>query len=47
MRAFQDKTGRFGRLVLAMPDWGYNRPAHEKSMRLLATEVLPKLNSAT
>ncbi len=43
LRAFQDKTGRFGRLVAAMPDWGYNRPAHEKSMRLLASEVLPKL----
>ena len=45
IRAFQEKTGPFGRLVLAMPDWGYNRPAHEKSMRLMASEVLPKLKA--
>lgn len=42
--AFKEKTGPFGRLILAMPDWQYNRTAHETSMRLLATEVLPKLN---
>ena len=44
--AFRATTGPFGRLILAMPDWEYNRAAHEKSMTLLATEVLPKLRKA-
>jgi alkanesulfonate monooxygenase SsuD/methylene tetrahydromethanopterin reductase-like flavin-dependent oxidoreductase (luciferase family) len=44
--AFREKTGAFGRLVLAMPDWEYNRAAHETSMKLMATEVLPKLSKA-
>ncbi len=42
--AFREKTGPFGGLVLAMPDWGYNRVGEEDSMKLLATEVLPVLN---
>lgn len=44
IRAFQKVTGPFGRLVLAMPDWEYQRPAAERSMKLLAAEVLPVLN---
>lgn len=41
--AFRKETGAFGHLVLAMPDWEYNRATHEKSMVLLATGVLAKL----
>lgn len=44
VRAFQEKTGPFGHLTLAMPDWEYNRAAEENSMKLLATEVLPLLS---
>jgi len=44
IRAFQDKTGPFGNLVLAMSDWEYNHAGEENSMRLLANEVLPLLN---
>ena len=47
VRAFQEKTGPFGHLTLAMPDWQYNRAAEENSMRLLATEVLPLLSKGT
>ena len=44
--AFQEKTGPFGKLVLAMSDWEYNQAGEENSMRLLANEVLPLLNKA-
>jgi alkanesulfonate monooxygenase SsuD/methylene tetrahydromethanopterin reductase-like flavin-dependent oxidoreductase (luciferase family) len=42
--AFREKTGPFGHLTLAMADWEYNRAAHERSMMLMASEVLPILN---
>jgi hypothetical protein len=44
VRAFQEKAGPFGNLVLAMPDWEYNHLGEENSMKLLANEVLPLLN---
>jgi alkanesulfonate monooxygenase SsuD/methylene tetrahydromethanopterin reductase-like flavin-dependent oxidoreductase (luciferase family) len=44
--AFREKVGAFGKLVLAMSDWGYNRAGEEASMTLLATEVLPLLRKA-
>jgi alkanesulfonate monooxygenase SsuD/methylene tetrahydromethanopterin reductase-like flavin-dependent oxidoreductase (luciferase family) len=43
IRAFRDRTGSFGKLVLAMSDWEYRRTDEEQSMHLLATEVLPVL----
>jgi alkanesulfonate monooxygenase SsuD/methylene tetrahydromethanopterin reductase-like flavin-dependent oxidoreductase (luciferase family) len=42
--AFREKTGPFGKLVLAMPDWEYNRAAQERSMKLLASDVGPLLD---
>jgi alkanesulfonate monooxygenase SsuD/methylene tetrahydromethanopterin reductase-like flavin-dependent oxidoreductase (luciferase family) len=44
LRAFQQKTGRFGKLVLAMADWEHNRAGQEKTMALLASDVLPRLS---
>jgi alkanesulfonate monooxygenase SsuD/methylene tetrahydromethanopterin reductase-like flavin-dependent oxidoreductase (luciferase family) len=44
--AFREKVGPFGKLVLAMTDWGADRAREEASMRLLGTEVAPLLQAA-
>lgn len=43
LAAFRERTGPFGKLVLAMPDWEYNRAGQERSMTLLASDVRPQL----
>ena len=43
--ALREKIGPFGSLMLGATDWeGVNRDREENSMRLLATEVMPRLN---
>lgn len=42
--AFREKVGPFGKLVLATTDWSKDKAREERSMTLLATEVMPLLN---
>lgn len=41
---FRKKTAPFGKLILAMQDWEYDRAGQENTMKLLANDVLPILN---
>lgn len=43
LKAFQEVTGPFGSLILALQDWGHNTDRERKSMELLATDVAPNL----
>lgn len=44
--ALREEVGPFGKLMLAMNDWGRQRDKEERSMRLLAQEVLPAFRAA-
>ncbi|MFE4833709.1 LLM class flavin-dependent oxidoreductase [Arthrobacter sp. NPDC056691] len=43
LKAFQEVTGPFGTLILALQDWGHNTEQERASMKLLATDVAPHL----
>ena len=43
--AFREEIGHFGTLVLTAQDW-IEKDAMQRSMKLLAEEVMPKVNAA-